>query len=431
MDGTQIHAGVAVGHADVLTAVGEGEGAVAVVDNGPDLGFAEAGQGITLNGNVDTDVVVAGLGGGESLHVAGGVDDHLVAVLDGAGGLLRLFGFFGFGSLAGILNDQVDLLGEEGLIVDAVIAAPGAVVGLILQSGIPGGILDVEAVGGGGYIDLPAGIHIVQGSAGVAGAHGELLALRGGEGVGAVLTDAQGPDFSVGITGQDAVGDGDIDALVIVAAVGGGQSLQVGGVEDNHGVAVLKGGQVGDDAALTGGLSGFFQLVERKVGGIAVGVAGDGGSLVAPELVLGALVACQDYGVGTLACKGKGAVGASDRPVVITGLDAVVIAALGGNGNAIAVGQLDIGAVHSDRPDQIRCGSGDHAIGGGNRFGKNPGAVQYSGGIAGIHRHDILAGGQFVHRGDLFVGSRAFSNCGDREHGNDHDQHQHRGKQPA
>ena len=83
MDCTQIHAGILVCHADVLTTVGKGPGAVAVVDNGPDLTLAVAGQNALSQGNVHTHIVVAGLGCGQCLAVGRDVDHNLCAVAEG------------------------------------------------------------------------------------------------------------------------------------------------------------------------------------------------------------------------------------------------------------------------------------------------------------------------------------------------------------
>ena len=87
---------------------------------------------------------------------------------------------------------------------------------------------------------------LVQGGAGVFFVHRQLLAVGGGEGIAAVGVDAHGPDVGLGITGELAIGQGHVGALVIEAGVLRGQGLAVGGVEYHHLVAVGYGG---NDAA--------------------------------------------------------------------------------------------------------------------------------------------------------------------------------------
>ena len=124
VDGTQVHGGVGVGHAQVLTVVGEGVAAVAVVNHGEDLGLAVAGQNAVSQSHIHTGVVVAGLDGGQSLAVGGGVDDHPVTVGDGAGGdgglgdhRLRDNGL-GHDRLAGLHSSTViELEQSDGLLI--------------------------------------------------------------------------------------------------------------------------------------------------------------------------------------------------------------------------------------------------------------------------------------------------------------------------
>ena len=119
---------------------------------------------------------------------------------------------------------------------------------------VEGGVLAVHCR------DLPVLVDLVQRRAGVVCAHGQFLAIGGGEGVGAVVVNAESPLIGVGKALELAVGQGHIAALVIVVVVLRGQSFPIGGVEYNHLVAVLQGGQVGDDAALTGG--GSIQAID-------------------------------------------------------------------------------------------------------------------------------------------------------------------------
>ena len=166
------------------------------------------------------------------------VDHELVAGLGQiAGGLIG----------AAVVHDQIELLGKQRLIADSAVAAPVVLLGVPLQIVAACGVLDIEAVFGLRSCDVPCGVHIVQRRAAVACAHGEFLALAGGERVGAVCVDADGPDVGLGVAGQLAVCQRHIRALVIEAGVLGGQGLAVGRVEDHDRVAV---GQAGHDAAL-------------------------------------------------------------------------------------------------------------------------------------------------------------------------------------
>ena len=166
------------------------------------------------------------------------VDHELVAGLGQiAGGLIG----------AAVVHNQIELLGKQRLIADSAVAAPVVLLGVPLQIVAACGVLDIEAVFGLRSRDVPCGVHIVQRRAAVACAHGEFLALAGGERVGAVCVDADGPDVGLGVAGQLAVCQRHIRALVIEAGVLGGQGLAVGRVEDHDRVAV---GQAGHDAAL-------------------------------------------------------------------------------------------------------------------------------------------------------------------------------------
>ena len=166
------------------------------------------------------------------------VDHELVAGLGQIAG--RLIG-------AAVVHDQIELLGKQRLIADSAVAAPVVLLGVPLQIVAAHGILDVEAVFGLRSRDLPRGIHLVQRGAGIFLSHGELLALAGGERVGAVRVDTDRPDVGLGVAGQLAVCQRHIRALVIEAGVLGGQGLAVGRVEDHDRVAF---GQAGHDAAL-------------------------------------------------------------------------------------------------------------------------------------------------------------------------------------
>ena len=121
--------------------------------------------------------------------------------------------------------------------------------------------------------------------------HGQLLAIGGGEGVGAVGVYAESPFIGGGKALELAVGQGHIGAFVVEAVVLCGQSFPIGGVEYHHGVAVLQGGQVCDDAALAGGSS--VQLIEGEIAGIAIGIAGNSLVLICSVLIVRAGISGQ------------------------------------------------------------------------------------------------------------------------------------------
>ena len=244
-------AGVFFVHRQLL-AVGGGEGVAAVgVDaHGPDVGLGITGELAIGQGHVGALVIEAGVLRGQGLQVGGVIDDHLVTVLQGSGGIIRLTGLV---RLLGVCH-QIKLLGKQSLVAaDGSVGAPIVLLGEPLQIAAAAHVLDVEAVRRGGSAERPIHIGLVQGGAAVAGVHGQLLALGGGEGIGAALGAVHGPQLCIRVAGELATGQLHIHACVIEAVVHGGQSLFVGGVEHHHLVAVLQGGQIGDDAAFPGG----------------------------------------------------------------------------------------------------------------------------------------------------------------------------------
>ena len=205
-----------------------GAGSLAVFNGGGGLVDGGAGCIIVLRSQDSLGILI--------------VDDHLIAGFGETGG-----------GLVGV-DHQVELLGEEGFVIPYIIvAAPIALVRVPLDVVIADGILNIEAVLGGGEGDLPALVDLVQGRAGKFCAHGQLLTIGGGEGVGAVVVYAESPFIGGGKALELAVGQGHIGAFVVEAVVLCGQSFPIGGVEYHYGVAVLEGGQVCDDAALAGG----------------------------------------------------------------------------------------------------------------------------------------------------------------------------------
>ena len=266
-----------------LLAIGSGDGVDAVFGGDrPNevLGgvcHLAVGDGDILTG----PVIGAGGVGGHGLAAAGVIDDILAVLDEGGGSRLRV------GGLAAGVDHQIELLGEQGLVsgADGGLGAEVALVGIPLEGVAADDILDVEAALGGGGGDGPLGVHIIQGNAGIAGTHGELLAIGGGKGILAVL-DAQGPQLGIAVAGELI---GAIQRHIYTGAVKsgyrcGGHGFFDRGVEYDHLVAILQGGQVCDDAALAGG--GSVQLVEGD--GLLPGV---GGALeVAEAHLIGILV---------------------------------------------------------------------------------------------------------------------------------------------
>ena len=382
-----------------LLAVGSGDGVDAVSGtNRPN----QVGGGIIHLAIGDGDILtgpVIGAGGigGHGLAAAGVIDD-ILAVLDEGGGS-RL----GVGGLAAGVDHQIELLGEQGLVsgADGGLGAEVALVGIPLEGVAADDILDVEAALGGGGGDGPLGVHIIQGNAGKAGPHGELLAIGGGKGVLAVL-DAQGPQLSIAVAGELI---GAIQRHIHTGAVKsgyrcGGHGLFDRGVEYDHLVAILQGGQVCDDAALTGG--GSVQLVESEIAGIAVGFSGNSAVFICLVLIAGAGISCQLYGVGALPREGKGAISKSNRPLVAAALNAIVVAARRGDGYAVGIGEDNAICTHGDGPYALGC-CGCGTVDRDGRCG-DPIAAEFLGREAlFVHQH-ILAGDQLFGGCDLFEG---------------------------
>ena len=369
-------AGVFFVHGQLL-AVGGGEGIAAIVVDayGPDVGLSEAGQLAAGEGHVGALVIEAAVLAGQGLEVCGVVDDHLVAVLQRSGGILRL------ARLRGLGHHQIKLLGKQSLVAaDGSVGAPIVLLGEPLQIAAAAHVLDVEAVRRGGSAELPIHIGLVQGGAAVAGVHGQLLALGGGEGIGAALGAVHGPQLCIRVAGELATGQLHIHARVIEAVVHGGQSLFVGGVEHHHLVAVLQGGQIGDDAALAGG--GGAELPEAQ------GLPGDIGvdrSVAAPILVVvHAHIAgqCHVLQIAGLRVHHPVAVFAGTLADAVVAAGGIQVLAGGGGDQLEAVSALD------DLPAEqvlLRCGQRIAADGTGDGLGRGLGVAvvgQHPGAVA-------------------------------------------------
>ena len=297
------------------------------------------------------------------------------------------------------IRNFVESLRKEALrlLGDGAVGAPVALVCIPFQVQAPAGVLYVVAAVGCRFRYAPVGIYFVQGHAGVALAHGQLLAVRRGKGIGAVVIDADGPDIALRVACQDSVFQRHVCAVVIKAGVGGRQRFTVDRVIDNHPVAVVK--QRLRLLRLSGlhricGLSRFYrraagQLVQGKVRRIAVGIAVDCGGFVGPELAPGAFVAGQDYGIFSLTGKPERAVCAGHGPAVIAGGNAVVVSSGGRDGNAVTIRQPDAVPVYRQGPGVQRIGYRVYrSI---HRLGCNPAAVQDTEPVACLYSQYILS----------------------------------------
>ena len=410
-----------------LLAIGGGDGVDAVFGGDrPNevLGgvcYLAVGDGDILTG----PVIGAGGIGGHGLAAAGVIDD-ILAVLDEGGGS-RL----GVGGLAAGVDHQIELLGEQGLVsgADGGLGAEVDLVGIPLEGVAADDILDVEAALGGGGGDGPLGVHIIQGNAGIAGTHGELLAIGGGKGILAVL-DAQGPQLGIAVAGEliGAIQRHIHTGAVISGYRCGGHGLFDRGVEYDDLVAILQGGQVCDDAALAGGCG--IQLIESEIAGIAVGFSGNSAVFICLVLIAGAGISCQLYGVGALPREGKGAISKSNRPLVAAARNAIVVAAQRGDGYAVGIGEDNAICTHGDGPYALGC-CGCGTVDRDGRCG-DPLAAEFLGREAlFVHQH-ILAGDQLFGGCDLFEGlwRRVCREhrCGQQRQ--QHDQRQQDGQEP-
>ena len=430
IDLVQRHAGLFLRHGELIAVCGgEIDCAVGVVFDRPDLGLRGLHGGVRVrDGHAHAAVIVAAVNAGQSLLIGGNVED-IVAVCDGTGdhgaGIVAAAGNVSLGNIIKLLLK---------VRTRALIGAPTVFIHIPLQAVFvrPSGVVDVEK---GGFAlngsDLPVGVYIIQRRAGEARTHGQLLAVLGGEGIGAVAVDADGPELRLGEAGELAVRQRDIHTLVIVAAVLSGQSFHIGGVEDDHLIAAFQRAQIRHNAAFTG--RGGIQLVQGEVAGVATGLITDSAVLVSPEFIAAAFVAGERHGIRAVAGKSDGAVRKSIAPAIASGLDAVSIAAFRGNRGAVYVGQRDGTVLEGQVPDIGRAvRDGNPIAGDGGLLGRDPCPVELSHGIAGADHKHIFAGCQLIGFCDFRVrGSLPAGQRGHRKHGNNHDQNQRQSKKPA
>ncbi len=398
--GAQVAVGL-VAEAIVFAAALHGEHHAAVAGNG--LAVGHLGGDVVDGGAVG--VVI--LPGQDALGIL--VEQHHLRALLGqtAGGLVRLVAY------------QIELLGKQSLVAaDGAEGTPVVLLGIPLQIAAAAHVLDVVAALGGSLLQCPGGVGLVQGSAGVFFVHGQLLAVGGGEGIGAALGAVHGPQLCIRVAGELASGQLHIHACVIEAVVHGGQSLLVGGVEHHHLVAVLQGGQIGDDAALAGGdgaelIQGHGLLILALI--IAEpGAVGGGCVILQRGVVAGDLHITISKGDGIQLRSGAG--------------DDLVAAGLAGN--VLSAGGLYGPAAGHGRDGERVLGviTNDLAVGDGH---VHLVALLVQGGQGAVHDQaalfiddQVLTGPVLLCLGDLFPGPgrRLCREYRHRQQGNQHDQ---------
>ena len=297
-----------------------------------------------------------------------------------------------------------ELQGEHalGAAVNVIVAAPVVLAGIPLDVAAAGCVLHVEQAVAG-IFQRPGGVHIVQRHGGVAGTHGQLLAVGGGNGDGAVVAVLDGPDLGGGVAGQLVAAEGDGGAGVIVAAVVGGQSHVVGGSPDH--IVTVGNGVLG---------SGLDQIQLHLIdGGLLDAVGGEAGVIFQCLVVVAVVVGAHVLDV-------PGAVGGDFHgPLAAVGqlLGEGQAVAGGAGGQVLAVQGEDVLAILIDGDQQL-----SHAVGDGQLvvgdFGSHGGQLLAAGGgahgVAGVvDDDDVAVIGQRRHLvgigdlGNLGIGSLA------------------------
>ena len=172
-----------------------------------------------------------------------------------------------------IAADHIEADGVHGL-GGVIVCRPAVVVGVPLQVGADGA-LDEELVGSAIHQDQgPAGGLLAHADVGAVGDE-QLLAIGSGEGVGAVIVDADGPDVGIGVAGDGVVGrPHNLGALQVLILFGVndhiGQGHVVGGVVDHNTVTGSQGvGEAAGDSR-----TGREELDQEGID-VGVGVGGE------------------------------------------------------------------------------------------------------------------------------------------------------------
>ncbi len=294
-----------------------------------------------------------------------------------------------------------ELQGEHalGAAVDVIVAAPVVLAGIPLDVAAAGCVLHVEQAVAG-IFQRPGGVHIVQRHGGVAGTHGQLLAVGGGNGDGAVVAVLDGPDLGGGVAGQLVAAEGDGGAGVIVAAVVGGQSHVVGGSPDH--IVTVGNGVLG---------SGLDQIQLHLIDGSLLDAVGGEAGVIFQCLVVVAVV------VGAHVLDVPGAVGGDFHgPLAAVGqlLGEGQAVAGGAGGQVLAVQGEDVLAILVDGDQQLSHAVSDGQLALGN-FGSHGSQLLAAGGgahgVAGVvDDDDVAVIGQRRHlggNGDFGIGSLA------------------------
>ncbi len=417
----QRRAAVACAHGKLLAVLGgERVRTVRVDADRPDVSIRPAGQLAVCQRHIRSLIIEAGVFGGQSLHIGWVVDDELLAVLEqraGRGLRIRI----GIRLFAGIYH-KVELLLEGGPC--AGIRAPIVVLGKPLQAVFIGAAGIVDIIGrilAVNSRDLPCVVCLTQRGAGIVRIHGELLAVLGCKGKRAVFVDANRPKVSLCPASEFALFQRHIRAFIIEAGIFGGQRLAVGRVEDHDSVAILNVLNC-NDTVFTGRRG--FELVQRKVAGIAARLFCNRFVFVSSELVIAARVTGKRYSILARSSKGKFAVSKAGCPFIAARRDSVIVAALRCNRSSLRVRHNDAVCINGQRPDT--CGRIFDLIlfyaGGDCRNPRILSVVIFPQRIACIRHKYILASRQFGCTCDLGVGLRL--RCLLR-HGDWHDRKDH------
>ena len=420
------HTGELLTHAKLFPIIGEGPGAVAVVNDGPDFCFGKSGHLITGHGDIHTTVIITviSVGAGQGFVMGRIVNDNLISVyqrtLRGAAQLE----FFesGIPQLQGVL-ETADRCGHRHHIIHS--NGPSAVLilgyhsfvelngspGIILQGDIGIAVLAAVIIHFGNR-QIPEH-HISADICFGQSADGGGLCLQGHTGglfIGAAIQLRQSIVVLSCSGGNDRISQRDVREVFrhsgadtasgilqvyILPIQKGYNALDC---QISRSIILAQSLCNGDGFRLIGRshlAPGFpFYLVEGKLIGITVGVAADSCISVTAELVLGILVAGQGNGVVSLSQEASLTVFIHGKsPHIITGLDSVGVPSLGCNGHTVAVGELHATFSHGNVPD---CPSRIcQLVTAHCRLDScNPTTFQNTRGIAGVGDHHILTGCQ-------------------------------------
>ena len=444
VDAAQRHTGILGIHADILAAIGERPGAVAVVGHSPDVGLAKAGEDTVGERDSSAAVIEAAVNAGKGLIIGGSIDYHLVAVGDGTGGSAVQVDFGGGGVAqleGGVIHAHS---GGDGDDIPH-LYRPGAVLvlfngGLVKLDGLAVSILNRDI--GAGILAVVikhlGDFHILNGHIGADVGGGQfpdgldrrLEVQPGGFYIGRTVQLGQAIERSTLAGADDGVAQGDVvkvgahadaDAACAVLKIDILTVNQSNHTLDGQIFRIIGSSQRlgdGDGVRLCGaGVRAAFavQFIKGEVTGIT---CVDGGVFISAEFVLALLIAGQRNGIVTNAVELEGSVGKGNGPGIVSGFNTVFVAALGSDLCTVVVGEGHALRRNSQVPHQIGGGVGERAGLIGQFCGGEPGALQRAHGVSAVDHHDILAVGQLFLGGDLLECAGGFrrESCG-REQG--------------